>query len=342
MKTTYAAPIAAALMVSAAFADPAGYSPLTFDAPHHGRGIVGAVWYPTGGPGREILFADSPVFVGVTVVEEAPVANGLHPVVLLSHGMGGNIRSLAWLASALAEAGVIVVSVNHPNSTWGDFDMAAGMRHWTRGQDLSLALDVLMADPQFSRHLDPSRIMAAGFSYGGWTALSLGGLKGNLAGYVAHCRTHGEASAICSEVLAPEVDLASFPDADWNGTHADPRVTHVVAIEPGLIWGLGAAETADIVDNVRLIGLGAGADRMLATDFDASGLAELLPGATVDRIDPAIHFTALPLCKAMAEAILIEEQDDPVCTDPAGTVRAAVHRQIVDGILSDFDLPSTF
>jgi predicted dienelactone hydrolase len=338
MNTTFATLAIAGLMASAAVADPAGYSPLTFDAPHHGKGVVGAVWYPTGGPGREMPFADSPVFVGVTVVEEAPVAEGRHPVVLLSHGMGGNIRSLAWLASALAEQGAVVVSVNHPNSTWGDFDMAAGMRHWTRAQDLSLALDTLMADPRFEGHLDPTRIMAAGFSYGGWTALSLGGLRGNLAGYVDHCRVHGEASAICTEVLAPEVDLASFAAADWNGTYADPRVTHVVAIEPGLIWGLGPAEIAQLVPDVRLIGLGAGSDRMLATDFDTSGLAGLLPGAIVDRIAPAIHFTALPLCKPMAEAILIEEQDDPVCTDPAGTDRAAVHRQIVSDILSDLDL----
>ena len=123
MNTTCATLIAATLMASAALADPAGYSPLTFDAPHHGRGVIGAVWYPTGGPGREMLFADSPVFVGVTVVEEAPVADGLHPVVLLSHGMGGNIRSLAWLGSALAEEGAVVISVNHRTrpgaiSTW--------------------------------------------------------------------------------------------------------------------------------------------------------------------------------------------------------------------------------
>ena len=129
MKTKCTASIAAALMATAALADPAGYSPLAFDAPHHGREVAGAVWYPAGGPGREMLFADSPVFLGVTVAAEAPVAEGLHPVVLLSHGMGGTIRSLAWLASALAEEGVIVVGVNHPNSTWGDFDLAAGMRH---------------------------------------------------------------------------------------------------------------------------------------------------------------------------------------------------------------------
>ena len=53
-----------------------------------------------------------------------------------------------------------------------------------------------------------------------------------------------------------------------------------------------------------------------------------------------MHFTALPLCKPMAEEILTQEEDDPVCTDPAGTDRAAVHRRIVAGILADLGLPA--
>ncbi len=330
--------IAALLSATAACADPAGYSALGFDAPHHGRGVVGAIWYPTGAPGRAFLYADNPVFVGVTVFEEAPVQDSTHPVILLSHGMGGNIRSLAWLGTALAERGAIVVSVNHPNSTWGDFDVAAGMQHWTRAQDLSLALDTLMADPRFAGHLDDTRIMAAGFSYGGWTALALGGLQGNLAGYVDHCRTYGAASANCENMLGADINLATLSDSDWDASYADPRITHVVAIEPGLIWGLTPEDTTDMVDHLRLIALGAGDDRMLATDFDQSGLAALLPAAQIDRIAPAIHFTALPLCKAMAAAILIEEQDDPVCTDPPGTDRAAVHARIIDSIAHDLNL----
>ena len=338
MKPICLAIIAATLSASVASADPAGYSPMSFDAPHHGRGVVGAIWYPTGGAGRAFLFADSPVFVGLTVVEEPPVQDGTHPVVVLSHGMGGNIRSLAWLASALAERGAVVVSVNHPNSTWGDFDLAAGMRHWTRAQDLSLALDTLWADPRFAGRLDETRVMAAGFSYGGWTALSLGGARGNLAGYVDHCRTFGGASVNCGDMLGAEVDLAEFSDAAWDASYADPRITHVVAIEPGLTWGLEPSDTQELVGHVRLVALGTGDDRMLATDFDKSGFAAIVPEVQVDRIAPAIHFTALPLCKLMAEAILIEEQDDPVCTDPPGTDRAAVHARIVDIVASDLGL----
>ena len=338
MQSTVISTAALCLAASTALSNPAGYLPFGVEAPHHGRGMIGAIWYPSLGDGRAFEFADSPVFYGVTVVEEATLQTGTHPVVLLSHGMGGNIRSLTWLATDLAEQGAIVVAVNHPNSTWGDFDMALGLQHWTRAQDLSLALDTLLDDPTFAGSIDETRIMAAGFSYGGWTALSLGGLVGDHAGYIAHCEAHAATSSHCEDLAGANVAIPDIAEADWNASYADPRVTHVTAIDPGLIWGLQQDDTTGLVENIRLIGLGEGDDRLLATDFDSSGLAELLPTAQIDNIVPAMHFSALPLCKPMAEAILIEEQDDPVCTDPEGTNREAVHATVVAHILADLGL----
>lgn len=335
MKTTFATSAAFLVTASAALANPAGYSPFSVDAEHHGRGMIGAIWYPSEGDGRAFDFADSPVFYGVPVVEEATVQEGKFPVVVLSHGMGGNIRSLAWLATDLAENGVIVVSVNHPNSTWGDFDMVAGLHHGTRVQDLSLALDTLWTDPKFAGHLDESNVMAAGFSFGGWTALSMGGLRGNHAGYVAHCDAYGVASVHCKNLIDSDIQLSEIDDATWDADYSDVRVTHVTAIDPGLIWGITSADAKGMIDNVSLVGLGQGNDRLLAADFDLSGLGALLPDANIENLAPAMHFTALPLCKPMAAAILIEEQDDPVCTDPEGTNREAVHDAIVARILAD-------
>jgi predicted dienelactone hydrolase len=338
MKTASISAIALCLAASTTLANPAGYAPFGIEAPHHNRGMIGAIWYPSQGDGRAFAFADSPVFHGVTVVEEATVAEGVHPVVVLSHGMGGNIRSLAWLAAELAQSGAIVVSVNHPNSTWGDFDLAAGLEHWTRVQDLSVALDALWANPQFAGHLDESRIMAAGFSYGGWTALSMGGLTGDHAGYVDHCATYGAASSHCDDLMGAEINLAGADSHVWDASHQDPRITHVTAIDPGLTWGLDGPDTAGLIENVRLIGLGGTQDRLLATDFDASGFASLLPNAQIDNIAPAMHFMALPLCKPLAEAILIEEQDDPVCTDPEGSDRQVVHATILARMRADLGL----
>ena len=242
------------------------------------------------------------------------------------------------MATALAEQGAIVVSVNHPNSTWGDFDMGLGLQHWTRVQDLSLALDTLLDDPKFATYVDQDRIMAAGFSYAGWTALSIGGVLGDHAGYLDHCDTFEKQSSHCVGLAQADVSVADIGEASWNASYADPRVTHVTAIDPGLIWGLDASATADVIDNIHLIGLGQGTDRLFAVDFEQSGFGALLPTAQIDTIASAMHFTALPLCKPMAEAILLEEQDDPVCTDPSGTDRAAVHDMITRYILSDLGL----
>lgn len=329
-------PVFMALMASTATADVAGYAPLTIEAPHHGRAMLGAIWYPAAPGGRVFTFAENGVFHGIQVVEEAPVAQGVYPVVVLSHGMGGNIRSLAWLAAGLAERGAIVVSMNHPNSTWGDFDLAAGLRHWSRVQDMSLALDVVLADPQLAGHMDEGRIMAAGFSYGGWSALSMGGLRGDHAGYVAHCAAYGAASSHCDDLMGAGIRVQDVAPDLWDAPYGDARVTHVVAIDPGLTWGISDAQ--GLVADVTLIGLGAGADRMLATDFDASGFADLVAGADVLRIAPAMHFSGLPLCKPMGPAILREEGDDPVCTDPEGTDRAAVHAQIIAQMADDLGL----
>jgi len=329
---------AAALMANTASADLAGYVPLTIEAPHHGRDMLGALWYPADAGGRAFTFAENGVFEGVEVVEEARIAQGQFPVVVLSHGMGGNIRSLAWLAAGLAERGAIVVSMNHPNSTWGDFDMAQGLQHWTRVQDMSLALDTVLADPHLQGRIDETRIMAAGFSYGGWSALSMGGLRADHAGYVAHCDSYGSASSHCDDLMGEGIRIMDVEADQWNASYADARVTHVMAMDPGMIWGLDPSDAADVIESVTLIGLGAEGDQMLATDFEASGLVDLLPQAEVLRIAPAFHFTALPLCKPMGPAILEEEGDDPVCSDPEGTDRAVVHQRIIDQMSDDLGL----
>ena len=322
----------------AAEADPAGYRELSMTAPHHGRVLQGAIWYPAGQPGHKVTVAGNAVFFGVTVSENAPLADGQHPLVMLSHGLGGHFRSLAWLAAGLAERGAIVIAVNHPNSTWGDFDLEAMLDHWTRVQDLALLLDWALADPDVGPHVDRDHVMAAGFSYGGWTALSMGGLRANPDGFAAFCQEYLARSTTCQELARAGIDLGALPTKTWAASHKDDRITRVAAIDPALIWGLDASHASDLVGDVTLVGLGEGDDRLAGTDFDASGFAGLLPDADILRLAPASHFSALALCRPGAEAILEAEGDDPVCTDPDGTDRAGVHAAVIDRLATDLDL----
>ncbi|MFK7744626.1 MAG: alpha/beta hydrolase family protein [Roseobacter sp.] len=323
---------------TAALSDPAGLRLTKMHMPHHNADAGVSIWYPNGGGGDLQTVAENPVFQGVEAAQEAQVQQGAHPVVLFSHGMGGTARTQAWLASGLALRGAIVVSVNHPNSTWGDFDMSKGVHHWTRVADLSTALDTMLVDPKFADHIDTTRIMTAGFSFGGWTALSMGGVKGNHAGFVAACSAQIDTMEACDMLLSDRVNIQGITPDVWNASYVDARITHVTAIDPGFVWGLDLADVADFSPKAHLIGFGSAQDRMRATDFDKSGLAGLLPDAAVTQYDPAFHFTAMPLCKPAGEAILREEKDDPVCTDPTGTDRATVHAAIIDSIANDLGL----
>ena len=130
------------------------------------------------------------------------------------------------------------------------------MWHWTRAADLSSALDWLQDDPDLAPHLDDTRILAAGFSYGGWTALSLGGMTGNLGGLVAACTTHIETMEACDMLLSDDVGLQRQDAMAWNASYADARVTSVVAIDPGFVWGLERVNVAALLPDALLIGLG--------------------------------------------------------------------------------------
>lgn len=330
--------LALATSAGAAAADGAGLVVKQVLMPHHGQEARVAIWYPRGAGGTPTHYAENAVFRGVDAFADAEPADGAFPVVLFSHGMGGTDRAQAWLASALAGRGAMVVMVNHPNSTWGDLDMAEGVRHWTRAEDLSQALDVVVADPELGRHVDMARVMAAGFSFGGWTALSLGGATGNLAGIVAACTEQIETMEACDMLLSDKVGLQRQDPTLWNARYADARVTSVVAIDPGFVWGLKAADVAGLVPDAVLIGLGDAQTQMSATDFAKSGLAALIPDARTMHLAPAFHFTAMPLCKPEGEAILAAERDDAVCSDPPGADREAVHVAIIDAIATELGL----
>lgn len=324
------------LAVHTASASPPGFRALTIPAEHHGREMSGGLWYPPGGGGRAIFHGENGVFYGTEVLDGARMADGRFPVIVASHGLGGNIGALGWLTAGLARAGALVIAVNHPNSTTRDYDLQEGLKHWTRVRDLQAALDYLAARPELAVHADFSRVYAVGFSAGGWTALAMGGLRADLKGYEAHCRNAPPSPFHCSDLAARGADLQAYSARDWNAGRKDDRIRAAAAIDPALTYGLGETHARDLIDKVLLIGLGSGETRLPATDFSetGSGFAAHLPGAETETIVPAAHFSALLPCKPQGAAILAEVGDDPVCDDPPGVVRESLHQRIVARIAS--------
>jgi predicted dienelactone hydrolase len=201
-------------------------------------------------------------------------------VVLLSHGTGGAVQDLSWLAGPLAEAGFLVAGIDHHGNNYLDgYRPEAFACWWDRPRDLSFALDHLAA----TRRLGP--VGAAGFSIGGYTVAALLGAR--VDAYAYRALATGEVSApptpeypnLLAELRArvPDDELA-----DWattaGGDHRDARVRAGLLMSPAL----GPMITADSLAGIRrpVDVWWAGADEIAPPPENAQRYAALIPGAT--------------------------------------------------------------
>lgn len=192
------------------------------------------------------------------------------PVVLLSHGTGGAVEDLSWLAEPLADAGILVAGVDHHGNSYKDVYLPEGFSFtWERARDVSLLLDYLV-----SRHdIDEQKIGAAGFSIGGYTVAAFLGARTNpealnavLSGLVPapqlpeypnvveqlHSRyTEDQISARISDggkSVADERIRAGFVIAPAIGRLLDPRSLRAISAPFEIRWG-GADDITPAEDN---------------------------------------------------------------------------------------------
>lgn len=339
MKTlTLAAAICASAIPS--FAEPiAGYDRLTIETDHRTDVVAGSVWYPVGIPTYVSQIGEDAVFQGQPAYMGAAIAEGTYPLIVLSHGSGGNMDALGWLSSELALKGAIVLAVNHQGSTSRDSSPRRSIRMWDRTDDLSAALDYLLSDPSFASRVDMDHISAIGFSMGGATALNLGGVQMSGAAFQDYCAEYGDRAVECAFFAKGGVDLSALP-VKFDQSMKDHRVGRVVAIDPGFGHIFTDETVAAMSDPVLLFNLGDGATRFSAVDVGPNGsnLSGRLPNVEYIEIAPATHFTFLAECSEIAPMILADEGEDPICTDPEGTDRAAVHSQIIADIARFLEL----
>ncbi len=112
--------------------------------------------------------------MAVRVYAPAPAAgNGPFPVVVLSHGMGGNRSAFDSLSAHLAAHGYLCVTLTHD-----DTRPAARLE---RPADVSFALDVILgaAPPSalLAGRVDPDRVGMLGHSFGAFTTLAIMGAR---------------------------------------------------------------------------------------------------------------------------------------------------------------------
>lgn len=308
----------------------------TAPAPLRRNGIDFLIWYPADPGGKAVTVGGNGVFEGTPAGRGAPPAEGAHPVILVSHGAGGNAGQFGWIASALAAAGYVVVLPNHPGSTTGDASAPEALRIWERPQDISAVLDALQADPGAYPYMDLSRIGVLGFSAGGYTALALSGARVDPARLTHFCDDGGRGMSDCAFFARNGIDLHAADLSPAAQDLRDPRISFAVVVDPGIVETLTNESLAAI--NLPMLILNLGDEALVPAPVHARALSEAVPGAAYRIVPDAIHFSFLAECKPGAAEILIEEgEPDPLCNDAGGRARADIHAELVEVILGFLD-----
>jgi predicted dienelactone hydrolase len=257
---------------------------------------------------------------------------GKRPLVVLSHGNWGTRYSLGWLALQLVDAGYLVVSTSHPGTLADDQTVAGRLRLWDRATDVSFVLDRLLNDPKWAALIDPHRIGFVGHSFGGWTGVSLAGGRYDPVSQRAFCRNSAKKDFYCDNTLRDDVSAVSATDADRSYHDARIRAYYIMGSGPGQGFGeqsLKAISAPFVVDTAEF-------DEILEPLANSAALARLISGAREIR-RPVGHFAYVPECRWIIGPILTRVAGIPICNDPDGVDRAAVHQQVARDVIQFFN-----
>ena len=322
---------------AAAGATEAGLAPLTIPGAAGARPLEGVLLYPTAAPDAPREALGNAVFVGVRVIEGAAPSGGPFPLLVLSHGMYGNMRNQAWLAAALARRGFVVAAIDHPGTSSFNRDPDAARALWERQRDISRVIDHLLAQPDLA--IDPGRIYMAGHSLGGFTALLLAGARYDAGRVDALCDTDPQ-DLICRIMRGWHVAETAEDRAAMERDLSDPRISAFAVFDLGGTQSFSPESLADVDRPMLVVGAprdieGTGLD----LDVESRALVAGLPSERVTYMEPATlaHFDFLGECTPTGSALLrAEEPADAFICIEGGEERRADHARIVEAVAAFF------
>lgn len=324
--------------VARAAAPAVGFATAILAAADGSRPMELAVWYPARRDGTPRLLGDNAVFVGSPVSMSATPLPGAFPLVVISHGFGGNWRNQLWLADALVGQGYIVAAPNHPGTTTANRDPAQAARLWQRPGDLSRVIDYIIADPARYGTVAEGKIAAIGHSLGGWTALEIAGARFDAGEFERDCQARPQ---LASCRVFAQMRAGATPELERRLAESwrDRRVAAVVSLDAGLTRGL----TRDSLNALHLpvLVVAAGAPSAdLPAALESQTMARQLPHASTRYIEisDATHFSFMAACKPGGERLIDLETpgDGIICRDGEhARTRAAIHQQTA-ALIIDF------
>ncbi|MGJ8617665.1 MAG: alpha/beta hydrolase family protein [Sulfitobacter sp.] len=334
----------AAALALAAFALPAtaepyltGLTALAVKDDQINRKLDGYIWYPTKQQDGQAEHHGNKVWQTITAAQDALPAAGKFPLIVLSHGMYGNVMNQSWLASELARKGFMVAAINHPGTSSWLREPDDARQLWERPRDVTRVIDHVLNTADLAQYIDASRIYMGGHSLGGFTAIALAGGRYDAAQFNGFCADHpGE--LVCG--ILDEWNVGKTPEdiALMSADLKEPRIKRFA------LFDLGGTQTfsTDSLGQIATPMLVFGAPRDvhgLDLDIESRALVAALPADITTYLEPETltHFDFMGECTPNGLEVLkeVEPNDVFVCIDGT-TERRAKHEMIASTVAAFF------
>lgn len=275
-----------------------------------------SIWYPSDEPASATV-GGNPVFQGVSAAPEAPLPDGMLPLVVVSHGgLRSASDSGAWLSASVARAGFIVAEVNAPRPGTAAIALT---EIWQRPQDIRRTLDLMLADTAWRDRIDRNRISVVGFALGGTAALSVAGAQLDGMRYMHSCDADSRAKGPdCGWFAAQGVDLTQTSQQGLAQLARDPRIASVIAMAPEYLSALSSSP--------------ADASTLLMTFGNTDQEQGTLPEAQAVSIPEASALDAFAVCTEAGPDILLEEDGSSSLCGVSKEARETAHQAISKAI----------
>ena len=290
-----------------------GYHSLSFLDPLDLQPMSAIAFYPSTGIEHPSLLEG----YQIQATQDARVAIGRFPLLMLSHGNTGTPLALHDLATALARKGFVVVAVIHPGDNSKDHSRLGTLSNlYGRQIQISEAITATLADPLLAPFVNPGQVGVIGYSAGGETALILSGATPDLDRLRRYCLERPEDRDACNtqgELIVDRDDLQPV---------ADPRV-HALMLMAPLSLKFGRHTLAGV--HVPVLLYSGDGDKLVAVDKNAAALARKLPVAPDFKLlAGAGHFVFMAPCSAEQRLAMAA-----LCTDADGVDREDIHRNLI-------------
>ncbi|OLP45421.1 alpha/beta hydrolase family protein [Rhizobium oryziradicis] len=301
--------LAAVFSLAAGLAHSAGLKSFDIPADPDGPMLKAVQWSPCATPDGEIK-AGPFLLPGV---RDCPIEGEKRPLVVISHGFGGTNLSHHDTAEALANAGFVVVAINHPDDTAASLEKQHSLKALiSRPTDVKRAIDFMLASSPDATRIDPNAIGFFGFSRGGYTGLVLAGANPDFQALRSPCQDQ-------TGVTCPPVNQNVFPKV---ALQHDQRIKAFVIADPLSSVFSAPDSVQNVTAPIQMWGSQYGGDGVSPESLQTV-VINLSVKPDFHLVPNSEHFAFLTVCPTELAKSLPE-----LCVDRPGFDRAAFHQDL--------------